>query len=173
MKNKIINFLFKKRIKILKGKRGFTLMEVLVAVGIIAIISAIAVPQYTANRENAAKVAGDTSVNNIEKAYMYCVATKNHTDCDSLSELKVTCPDCTDGRDPAEEKFCADIEKTVGGKIFRACVEIETGDAKGRYYGGAMFKDIKLCHTHITGTGCATAGSAKAPQPGAKVECTG
>ena len=35
----IKNFLFKKRIRILKSKKGFSLLEVLIAVGIIAIIS--------------------------------------------------------------------------------------------------------------------------------------
>ena len=43
MKNKLINFLFKKRIKILKSKKGFSLLEVLIAVGIIGVISAAAV----------------------------------------------------------------------------------------------------------------------------------
>ena len=58
MKNTIKNFLLKKRIKILKSKKGFSLLEVLVAVGIIAIISAIAVPQYTANRGECRKGGG-------------------------------------------------------------------------------------------------------------------
>ena len=173
MKQKIKDFLFKKRIKILRNKKGFSLLEVLVAVGIIAIISAIAVPQYTANRENAARVAGDTSITNIDKAYKHCVALNAHADCNSLTLLKVTCPDCSDARDTGSPstKFCAQIQKTTGGKTFRACIDFLSGATVGRAYGGDMFKDIKLCHTAVTGCTNTALNKTKAAQKGA-IECT-
>ena len=172
MKQLIKDFLFKKRIKILRNKKGFSLLEVLIAVGIIAIISAIAVPQYTANRENAARVAGDTSITNIEKAYKHCIALNSHGDCDSLSSLKVTCPDCNDGRDSGGTKFCAQIQKTTGGKTFRACVDFEDGSTVGRAYGGSMFKNIKLCHYQVSGCTGGTGNVPKQARKGA-IECVG
>ena len=171
MKQTIKNFLFKKRIKILRNKKGFSLLEVLVAVGIIAIISAIAVPQYTANRKEAAKVAGTTSINNIEKAYKHCVALKSHDDCDSLSKLKVSCEDCKD--EDAASKFCVQIEKTVGGGVFRACIDFDNGDTTGRAYGGTLLEDVKICYdrvTNCTGANAAT-DNVDHPQKAGKV-CT-
>ena len=166
MKQILKNLLFKKRIKILKSTKGFSLLEVLIAVGIIAIISAIAVPQYTANKKEAAKVAGDTSINNIEKAYKHCIALGSHGDCDTLSEIKVSCQECSESVDSGGTKFCAHIEKTSGG-AFRACIEFESGKTVGRSYGGSLLEDINICHDDVTG--CTdTNKNKKYPQKGAK-----
>ena len=157
MKNKIINFLFKKRIKILKSKRGFTLMEVLVAVGIIAIISAIAVPQMTANKKRAAVVVGDTSISNIMRAYNQCVALNSADQCKSLEQLEVTCPDC-ESKHTTANGFCAHIKKKVGDEHFAACVQIK-GSRITRSYGGGLISDKKICHKTVTQS---TDGSCKA-----------
>ena len=67
--NKIKNFFTQKRCKKLLNNKGFSLLEVLVAVSIIGIISAIAIPQYNKNKNEAAKVAGSTTISNIRKAF--------------------------------------------------------------------------------------------------------
>ena len=89
MKQTIKNFLFKKRIKILRSKKGFSLLEVLVAVAIIGIISAIAFPQFQDHRETATRTAGDTSIGNIERAFQNCIVLKSFSDCVSLADLGV------------------------------------------------------------------------------------
>ena len=145
----IKNFLFKKRIKILKSKRGFSLLEVLVAVAIIGIISAIAVPSYQANRKEAAKVAGMTSIQNIYKAYQNCIVLKGFAECNTLAKIGISCPDCKedsdDGTDATKTKFCAYISKESGGKTFNACVSIN-GDSVKRSIGGTLLDEVKICH---------------------------
>ena len=148
MKQRIKDFLFKKRIKILRNKKGFSLLEVLVAVAIIGIITAIAVPTYTANRTEAAKTAGMTSINNMYKAYQNCLVLKTFNECNTLAEIGITCPDCKEDSDvdnAATKKFCAYIEKESGGKTFRACVSVE-GNTVKRSIGGDLLDDVKICH---------------------------
>ena len=114
MKNKIINFLFKKRIKILKSKKGFSLLEVLVAVGIIGIISAIALPRFQDYNESSALTATNTSANNIAKAYTLCQATK--TTCSSLDDISINCPIC----DATKSKF---YDNTAPAADFFLCTD--------------------------------------------------
>ena len=150
MKQIIKNFLFKKRFKILKSKKGFSLLEVLVAVGIIAIISAIAVPQFTGNREQAAKVAGETSVLNVQKAFQNCIVLKPFSQCNTLALLNITCPDCNSEEDTADGRFCAHIEKDVGSDQFTACVSIEGSDIN-KSYGGSLMSGVDVCvETHAS-----------------------
>ena len=148
MKKTIKDFLFKRRFKLLKNKKGFSLLEVLVAVGIIAIISAIAVPQLTGNKKQAAIVVGDTSISNIMRAYNQCIALKATAQCSDLSALEVTCPDC-DSEFDATNGFCAHIRKTVGNDSFAACVNID-GSVITRSYGGALISEGKICHKVTT-----------------------
>ena len=156
MKNKLINFLFKKRIKILKSKRGFTLMEVLVAVGLIAIITAIAVPQFQDYREQTGLVAGNTSVANMARAYQNCMALNAFGDCDSLSDIKIDCKTCTDATLGSAPPFCANYKNTAGGKEFRMCVSVDADNKVTKTIGG----DIKVCHETCAGAGCAVTGTA-------------
>ena len=142
MKQKIKDFLFKKRIKILKNKKGFSLLEVLVAVAIIGIISAIAVPRFQDYREQAGLVAGDTSIGNMAKAFHNCATLNAFTSCDTLSEIKITCPDCDTENNSNDYPICFSYEKKAGGKNFRMCVGIDSSGVETRKIGG----DFKVCH---------------------------
>lgn len=53
MKKTIKNFFMKKRFKLLKNKKGFSLIEIMVAVGVMGIITAFAVPQYRSYQRTA------------------------------------------------------------------------------------------------------------------------
>ena len=177
MKKIIKNFLFKRRFKVLKNKKGFSLVEILVAVSIIGIIGAIAYPQFQDYRANASKVAGDTSIGNIERAFQNCIVLKTFAQCDSLSDLGVACADCSDSVDSNTNptKFCAAINKTIGGDQFKVCAQFEGSKRTAKSYGGSLFKDIKVCAdkvTGCTGSNAATVDNINHIQAEAK-ECTG
>lgn len=174
MKQIIKNFLFKKRffkkgIKVLKNKKGFSLMEILVAVALIGIIATIAIPQYTANRKQAAQIAGSTSMTNIQKAYDACRVLKGFTGCNTLGAIGITCPDCASTTNNTD-KFCAHIKKggTATTPDFSACFSLHiqtngTTEIK-RTFGGSFLTDSKICQETECQTGGSTSCAAWYPQ---------
>ncbi len=150
---------------ITKNNKGFSLLEVLVGVSIIGIISAIAVPTYVDYRNNAAKVASDTSAGNIAKAYKNCRVL--NTSCTNLSDLKISCPAgaiCLAGS--GTSGFCAHIHKGDAGKNdFKVCIQVDSSNTEIRTYGGALLPN-KVCQVTCT------SGSGTATTPQGTVDCT-
>ena len=131
---------FKKGIKVLKNKKGFSLLEVLIGVTIIGIIGAIAVPRFQNYRETAIITTAVTSGKNIAKAYNLCTATR--TSCTSLSELNISCETCGDIEDGATG-FCVEMSQTISGKTFTSCVQVNKADGLiTQKFGG----DYKFCY---------------------------
>ena len=94
-------------------------------------------------------MAGDTSASNILKAFNNCLVLNSYASCNSLSALKVTCPDCKSETDDTNQTFCAHIKKggTAANPDFAACVSIDAGadpQVVKRSYGGTLLK--KICH---------------------------
>lgn len=55
---------------ILKNNKGFTLLEILVTVGIVGVLSAVAVPAYNQYKRGTIETAIESDVGNFQKAYM-------------------------------------------------------------------------------------------------------
>ena len=128
------------------SNKGFSLIEILVAVSIIGIISAIAIPGFQNYRKDAAKVAGDTSIRNVEASYTNCTVLKKVSECDSMNELGVSCQDCEDKS--AAGKLCIEVSKEVGGDDFKACYSVDTTvnpHSIKKHVGGSLLKE-KVCH---------------------------
>ena len=148
MKKKIKNFFLRRRFKVLKNKKGFSLLEVLVAVGIIGIISAIAYPAFDDYRKTAAKTAADTSATNMIKAFKNCNVLKPFTSCNTLGLLNINCPansTCEDGKNETTGKFCASIETGTGDNAFKVCVALTTAGGQSKKYGGGLLGD-RICY---------------------------
>ena len=70
---------------ILMNKKGFTLLEILVTVGIVGVLSAVAVPAYNQYKKGVSETAIESDIGNFQKAYMaysavhgtYCASFQN------------------------------------------------------------------------------------------------
>ena len=55
---------------LLRNNRGFTLLEILVTVGIVGVLSAVAVPAYNQYKKGTIETAIESDIGNFQKAYM-------------------------------------------------------------------------------------------------------
>ena len=175
MINKVKNFLTAKRCKkLLKNNKGFSLLEVLVAVGIIGIISAIAYPSFDDYRQDAARTAANTSASNMVKAFRNCRILNDFTSCDTIGEIKMTCPDgafCDEEVD--DPKFCGYIrsggDDPENDPNFSVCVSVDGSNVLRTYGGKLLSGKVKYCHVK-NGTDCSTTSLNGKKHPGGSVK---
>jgi len=75
-------------LKRINNKKGFTLVELVVVIAILGILSAIAVPKFTASRLNAERAAVEANLRTIESALtMYEAQNGSLSDVDDINDL--------------------------------------------------------------------------------------
>ena len=139
-----------------KQNRGYSLIEVLVAVSIVGLLSAIATVTYVKYKENAVLSAFVTNATNIARATVNCfsgaIQQGELSECDELSEISVRCDSCKTKQgatDPANHRrICYEMELSLGGKRYLGCVSINEEDLSFhqsiRETGGT--DNIKFCY---------------------------
>ena len=83
---------------ILRNNRGFTLLEILVTVGIVGVLSAVAVPAYNQYKRGTVETAIESDIGNFQKAYMAFNAV-NGSYCSSFTDAGIA---VRDGRNYAK-----------------------------------------------------------------------
>ncbi|MGI9549406.1 MAG: type IV pilin protein [Bdellovibrionales bacterium] len=148
---------------ILKNKKGFSLVELLVVVAIIGVLSGIAIPAYQNYKNEGIEQGIRASLNNAAKAVLICLTRNNSDACDTTTELKVFCKnkdksDCTIGKGGASpnEKICVGIVNNKkaclqidadNGLIEKICVEGETVPAGSTVCGADAANYQVVCNT--------------------------
>ncbi len=111
-----------------RKNKGFSLIELLVVVEIIGILVAVAIPTYNHYKVDAAQSSLTASLHSIGKAFAACLALRSFSNCNSLSELKVSCPDCTkESTGRTAIPYCVEAKLQAGGINHKACMSSSGG----------------------------------------------
>lgn len=157
-----------------KNNKGFSLLEVMVVVGIIGILTGIALPAYNGYRDDAGKGALFASLNAINTAYNACQAVGSG-DCDTYADLNIS---NTEGfAEPVipAGKFCVSKDEKVGGNIYKGCVSVDTNTGLGTktlgYYKISGGNEVKRTDDKASYCYCDNAGT-KSLMGGTPKSCT-
>ncbi len=74
----------------MQNKKGFTLIEIMVVIGIIGILAGIAIPNFLRYRTKSFCSAAETDANNIAVAIADYYAIPTHKDMIDIDDLKTT-----------------------------------------------------------------------------------
>ena len=111
----------------LKNNRGLSLIEIMVALSILAVVGAIAVPQFTNYRKSAAYSALEQSTTNTQRAFQLCRATKAFTECNTLSLINMPGLDAAATESPnGNTSWCTDAEQDISGDPVKACIQFNS-----------------------------------------------
>jgi len=145
-------------VRCLSNSKGLSLLEVMVTVGIIGIISAIALPSYNRYRHNAAISSILSSMRNISNANVACKAAGGTAvSCGTLGQLGLTasnCPGCKVATSSTGDNFCAEQSRTVGAKSYRSCIQVDQDDRIVNFLvvdsTAGQADANKICHCEVT-----------------------
>ena len=128
-------------LKKFKKRKGFSLIELLVVVGIMGTLAAVAIPAYNKYRKNAAEGAFTSTASNVGRAFHACMAVNPFTDCDSLAKINVDCNQCLSVTHATAPNFCVNLEEEIAGQVYKGCVTSDAASGKT-----VLTLNIKSCY---------------------------
>ncbi len=112
----------------ISNNRGLSLIEIMVALSILAVVGAIAVPQFANYRKAAGYSSLEQSTTNTKRAYDLCRATKSFGECNTLALINMPGLDGSATESVNSTiSWCTDAEIDISGDNVKACIQFNSG----------------------------------------------
>lgn len=142
------------------GFWGFSLVELLVALFIVAALAGFSIPSYMNHAKKVARMNMINITNGIAKSILSCAAANSpppanaqFNSCKTLEQIEGDLIEGLTAPRARKPKVCLQLERRSGGEVYQAClmVNTKTGKAVRKF-------NVGLCHRETAG-GCAAAAS--------------
>ena len=134
----------------MKENKGFSLIEILVAVSIIGILTGLAVPKFNSYNRASQNSVISITLQNIKQSFKMCDMVQGFSNCNSTEKIKKNLrADQTESKN-GTTSWCVSSDFKVGGNQVKVCVQFNNSSAN-------KFKTTlskRYCYKDQDGSGC-------------------